>query len=167
MIVAACPDQGAGKDLKALGLAFPTFVNAYVKLLRIIKANFCYPKFQSIKLTSFHTVGNMGVLLCLGQWGLRSPSASSSFTWWVLFIVESNLQKYYCFRSVPWAAGRLFIPPHLQLDMPGCILLLDSLNKQLLWTESWIIYWECLLCNDRTTVWSWIWIWLALTHKPT
>ena len=62
IIVAAWPDCGAGNDLEALGLAFhhrgPTFINAYC---------------QAATDMTDETKGNMGVIICLGQGGLRSP----------------------------------------------------------------------------------------------
>ena len=64
-IVAAYPDRGAGSD--------PIFVTAVVV--------FCFCLFGGGSLSpprlNIFTVGNMGVMICLGQGGLRSPSASS------------------------------------------------------------------------------------------
>ena len=75
LIVVASPDRVVCNDPEALEIAFhhqgPTFINAIVRLLQ----------------TWFiETEGNMGIIICLSQGGLRCMSALSSsiLFWYVL-----------------------------------------------------------------------------------
>ena len=67
IIAVVCPDRGVDNDPEALGLAL-------------------HPRFPVGQLTSLHTVGNMGVMICLGQGSLCSLSALFSFHLHVLCI---------------------------------------------------------------------------------
>ena len=67
MIVVAYPDRGAGNDPKLSFFFFFFWGGGRWE-----------GRFSPPRLNIF-TVGNMGVMICLGQGGLRSLSASSFF----------------------------------------------------------------------------------------
>ena len=75
IIAVSWPDCGVGNDPVPLGLAFhhqgATFINAYCQAAMSLSMHVVKP----LQTWLIETEGNMGLMICLGQGGLRSLSA--------------------------------------------------------------------------------------------
>ena len=97
VIVVAYPDRGEGNDPEPFFFFFFFFFFRGVGSLSQPRLN-------------IFTVDNMGVMICLGQGGLRSLSASSLLFYadsmdYVLFDVANNT-PFICYRFTPYIYTR-------------------------------------------------------------
>ena len=83
-IEVAYPDHGAGNDPK---LYFYFYLFLFLYFYLFLGGSLSPPKLNTFSL------GNMGVMICLGQGGLRSLSASSLFV--CLFVCGQHYSKSY------------------------------------------------------------------------